>query len=111
MATDTATALDILGLMRLEDGATWADTAIDYQRTNAAAILDVDGPVRQTWVEAPRGARKTTDLAGLLLAILLTQAPPMSRSYVGASDEDQAGELVDAARGLIARTRTRRPRS
>ena len=28
----------------------------------------------------------------------------MSRSYVGASDEDQAAELIDAARGLIERT-------
>ena len=39
MATDAATALDVLGLMRLESGATWADTAVDYQRENAAAIL------------------------------------------------------------------------
>lgn len=104
MTSDTATALDILGLMRLEDGRTWAETCVDYQRVNAAAILDIDDPIRQSWIEAPRGARKTTDLAGLLLSILLVQAPAMSRSYIGASDEDQAAELLDAARGLIART-------
>ena len=58
----------------------------------------------QTWFEAPRGARKTTDIAAILLAVLTAQAPPMSRSYVGASDLEQAMELVDAARGLVERT-------
>jgi hypothetical protein len=53
---------------------------------------------------AAAGGRKTTDLAGVLIALLATQAPPLSRSYVGASDLDQATELVDAASGLIART-------
>jgi hypothetical protein len=96
-------ALDIVSLVRLEDGQRWADTCAQFQRDNAAAILSTDGPL-QTWCEAPRGARKTTDIAAILLAILTAQAPPMSRSYVGASDLDQAMELVDAARGLVERT-------
>ena len=52
----------------------------------------------------PRGARKTTDLAGIQLAALYAQAPPMARLYVGASDEEQAQELIDAALGLVERT-------
>lgn len=68
MATDV-TALDVVGLMRLEDGR-MCSAALDYQRVNATAILDVDDPVRQTWIEAARGTRKTTDLAAVLLAIL-----------------------------------------
>lgn len=97
-------ALDALGLAVLEDGRRWSDTAEQYQRDNAAAILDVAGPPRQHWIELPRGARKTTDLAGLLLAVLAFQAPAMARIYVGASDEEQAAELIDAAEGLIVRT-------
>jgi phage terminase large subunit-like protein len=104
MASSAETALTALELAVLESGAQWGETAAGYQRENASAILDVGCAVRQSWVELPRGARKTTDLAGLLLVILLFQAPAMSRSYVGASDEEQAAELVDAAEGLIART-------
>lgn len=97
-------ALDIMGLCRLEDGRTFADTAAPFQLEHAAAILDTSDPVRQFWIEAPRGSRKTTSLAALVIAVLRTQAPPMSRSYIGASDEDQAAELIDCARGLIERT-------
>jgi len=96
--------LDVLSLMTLEDGSRWGQTAAPYQWRHARAILDPDGEVRQFWIELPRGARKTTDLAGLMLAILYVQAPAMARLYVGASDEEQAAELIDAANGLIART-------
>jgi hypothetical protein len=103
--SDTAQkALDILALMTLETGERWGSTAADYQWRHARAILDPDSEVRQWWIELPRGARKTTDLAGLMLAILYVQAPPMARLYVGASDEEQAAELIDAANGLITRT-------
>lgn len=103
--SDTAEkALDILSLLVLEDGSRWGQTAADYQWRHARAILDMDAEVKQWWIELPRGARKTTDLAGLMLSILYTQAPRMARLYIGASDEDQAAELIDAANGLIART-------
>ena len=102
---DTAQkALAALSLMVLEDGRRWGETAAAYQWDNARAILDMAGPVQQHWIELPRGARKTTDLAGILLAVLYAQAPPMARLYIGASDEEQAAELIDAANGLIERT-------
>src|SRR5487761_1066128 len=97
-------ALDVLSLMVLEDGHRWGQTAAGFQWENARAILDPDGTPRQHWIELPRGARKTTDLAGIHLAALYAQAPPMARLYVGASDEEQAQELIDAALGLIERT-------
>ena len=103
--TDTGQkALDVLSLMVLEDGRRWGETAADFQWANARAILDMGRDVQQHWIELPRGARKTTDLAGIQLAALFAQAPPMSRLYVGASDEEQAQELIDAALGLIERT-------
>jgi hypothetical protein len=105
MMADTAqTALDIMTLLVLEDGKRWGETAADYQWQHAGAILDPGAEPRQTWIELPRGARKTTDLAGLMLAVLYAQAPAMARIYVGASDLDQARELIDAASGLITRT-------
>jgi hypothetical protein len=104
MADDGKRALDILSLMVLEDGRRWGETAAPFQWDDARAILDIGNPVRQTWIELPRGARKTTDLAGIQLAALYAQAPAMARLYVGASDEEQAQELIDAALGLIERT-------
>jgi hypothetical protein len=105
VVTDRAQkALDVLSLMVLEDGSRWGQTAAPFQWENARSILDPDAEPRQTWIELPRGARKTTDLAGIHLALLYAQAPPMARLYVGASDEEQAQELIDAALGLIERT-------
>jgi hypothetical protein len=104
VADPAQTALDVLSLMVLEDGLRWGETAAAYQWRNARAILDPEAEPRQTWIELPRGARKTTDLAGMLLALLYAQAPAMGRLYVGASDLDQARELIDAASGLITRT-------
>ncbi len=108
MTTTDTTARDraygALCAMVLEDERRWGETAVQYQRDNALDILDVDAVIRQSWIELPRGARKTTDLAGILLALLVVQAPPMARLYVGAASEDQAQELIDAASGLIART-------
>lgn len=102
-------AYGLLCGMVLESGARWGDTAADFQRANALAILDDQADVKQHWLTLPRGARKTTDLAGITLALLAEQAPPMARAYVGASDADQARELLDAAEGLITRTAEIRP--
>ena len=104
MADTGQKALDVLSLMVLEDGKRWGETAAPFQWANARAILDMASDPRQHWIELPRGARKTTDLAGIQLAALYAQAPPMARLYVGASDEEQAQELIDAALGLIERT-------
>jgi hypothetical protein len=98
-------ALDILSLLVLEDGTRWGESAAPFQWENAQAILaTTPGAPQQHWVELPRGARKTTDVAGIALAALFAQAPRQARVYVGASDEDQARELIDAAEGLIDRT-------
>lgn len=96
--------MDVLGGLVLEDGSRWIESAVDFQIADAQAILDPEAEVRQHWLTRPRGARKTTDLAGIVIAVLLEQAPPMARLYGGAADEDQAAELVDAAAGLILRT-------
>src|ERR1700685_3371153 len=103
VADDGERALAMLSLMVLEDGSRGGETAAPFPQAHARAILDMPAEPRQHWIELPRGARKTTDLAGIQLAALYEQAPAMARLYVGASDEEQGQELIDAALGLVGR--------
>jgi len=94
------------------------DGRAQVSRHTSRMIVSVDPvppvPVRCISVDSPSHlylastagipTHNTTDLAGIQLAALYTQAPPMGRLYVGASDEEQAQELIDAALGLIERT-------
>ena len=101
--TDALQPLDAMAALVLEDGRTWGDVAADWQLADARAIFDPNGP-RWHYLTRPRGGSKTTDLAGVALAWLATEAAPGARGYVVAVDADQAALLVDAAAGLVART-------
>jgi hypothetical protein len=96
-------ALDLLHALVLEDGRRWGQVAHPFQRQDAAAIIGPGGPRRHLLVR-PRGASKTSDVAGVALVLLLTEAPAGSRSYAYAVDQDQAGDLLDALRGMVNRT-------
>jgi phage terminase large subunit-like protein len=93
----------LLSAMVLEDGRRWGEVAAAFQREDAAAVLDMAGP-RRHFLTRPRGGSKTTDVAAVALAALLTQLPDRSRSLVYAADKDQAGLLLDALGGLASRT-------
>jgi hypothetical protein len=96
-------AMRYLGRLVLEDGRTWDESAEQYQLDDAGAILNEDATVRQHWCERPRGGRKSTDAAGILLAALATQAPDRARAFIQAADEEQAADVIDAAAGLVSR--------
>lgn len=96
-------SLALLGGLMLDDGRRWADAAEPWQSRDAAAVLDAADP-RYHYLTRPRGGSKTTDLAGVAVALLLTQAPRRSRSYCFAADADQAGLLLDALAGFVDRT-------
>ena len=96
-------ALELLRGLRLEDGRRWGDAAQPWQRADAEAILDTDGP-RSHYLTRPRGASKTTDLGAVAIAALVAQLPARSRSYAAAADRDQAGLLLDALAGFVERT-------
>lgn len=94
----------VMDVLRLEDGPRWGDVATEVQRADAAAILDRGLEQRFHWLGRARGYSKTVDLAGVLLEVLLAQAPAGSRSYGFAADKDQAALLLDALAGFVRRS-------
>ncbi|WP_052668664.1 hypothetical protein [Nitriliruptor alkaliphilus] len=95
--------LELLYGLVLEDGRRWGDAAERWQRDDARAVLDADGP-RLHYLTRPRGGSKTSDLGAVVTCALLVQAPRVSRSYGYAADRGQAGLLLDAVRGYVERT-------
>lgn len=95
----------LLGLVLDDDGTRWGDVATDWQRTDALAVLDNrPAAARLHFLTRPRGGSKTTDLAAVLLVVLLTQAPARTTSHAYARDRDQAALLMDALRALAHRS-------
>lgn len=56
-----------------------------------------------SYLTRPRGGSKTSDLAGVAIALML-QAPESTRSYAFAADREQAGLLMDGISGFLGRT-------
>lgn len=98
-------ALALLAQLVLDDGRRWGDAAEPWQRADASAVLEplADDPTLH-WLGRPKGGSKSTDLAGMSLAWLVEQAPPMVEGFAVAADEEQSNRLLDKARGFIART-------
>jgi phage terminase large subunit-like protein len=96
----------LAGLILDDEGTAWGDVAERFQREDAAAIITAtrSADARMHFLTRPRGGSKTTDLAAVLLVVLLTQAPRRSTSHAYARDQDQAGLLLDALRALAERS-------
>src|SRR5664280_2339718 len=100
----TSDAFSVLAGFRNEDGRTWGQAADAVQIIDAKAILDVDGP-RRHWIGRPRGYSKTHDVAGMLLADLITgKIPPSNPGYLAAADRGQAGLALDSIEGFVNRS-------
>jgi hypothetical protein len=95
--------LAFLASLVREDGTRWGETAQAWQWDDAAAILDLHKPPNH-FMTRPRGGSKTTDVGGISLAVIITQAPRGSRCYALAADRDQGRLLLDAIRGFATRT-------
>ena len=96
-------ARDLLAQLRIEDGRAWTEAATDRQHEDAAAILE--GPAPFNYIVRGRGWSKTTDVAGIALAWLLS-GPDRARYFAAAADADQARLLLDALDGFARRTPT-----
>jgi phage terminase large subunit-like protein len=97
-------ALDVLAALVLEDGRRWGEAAVDFQWTDARAILDPDSSTPYSFLTRSRGASKTADLAGVAIAAMLAQLPAASRLYGLAADRDQGRLLIESIEGYLART-------
>jgi hypothetical protein len=98
---------DALGLflgLVLEDGRRMGEAAAPFQVADAKAVLDQNSSTPMNFLTRPRGGSKTSDLAGLNIAVLLAQAPERSRLYGLAADEKQGRLLIDSAAGFVSRT-------
>lgn len=103
-APPAADPFALLAGLPLEDGQLWGDRAQSWQRADARAFFDRSpGAPRRHFLVRGRGLSKTSDLAGVILALLLTEAPAGSRSYVYAADGDQAGIMLDRLAGFVQR--------
>lgn len=98
-----ADAFPLLCGLVLDTGDPWGEVALDWQRDDLTPVLDPTGPTRHYLLRG-RGMSKTSDVAALALALLLTDAPARSRSYVYAVDADQAALFMDALAGFVVRT-------
>jgi phage terminase large subunit-like protein len=96
-------ALDLLAAFVHENGRRWGEVATSWQRADARAILDDNGP-RLHFLTRPRSGSKTSDLAAIAAAVLVEQLPPGGRAYAVASDRDQARLVVEALAGFVRRT-------
>lgn len=102
--TATERALHLMhGLTVDERGTTWGESATDFQRADAAAVLDVDTPggPRRHYLTRSRGGRKTADAAGYLLVAMLTQAPPGAECYSFSVDKENAALVLRSMRELV----------
>lgn len=97
-------ALSLMSGLVLPDGRRWGDAATDFQRADAAHVLDDESRTPYSFLTRSRGGAKTSDLAGINLAVMLAQLPAASRLYAVAADLDQGRLLIDAISGYARRT-------
>lgn len=97
-----STSLELLAALPLENGDLWGERAYPWQFADARAIFDPEGP-RRHYLLRGRGMSKTTDVAAIVLVLMLTEAPANSSSHVYAADEEQAALTMDALRAFIDR--------
>jgi hypothetical protein len=102
MTAGAVSALALLAGFVIDDQRTkWGDVAKDFQRRDAEAIMKRSADSARHFILRGRGMSKTTDLGGICLALLLTEAPTQSRSYAYAVDADQAQLLHDVIVKLV----------
>ncbi len=94
-------AWGIMTSLTLEDGRAWGDAATPLQLADARAALE--GPAPYNYWTRSRGTAKTSDSAGVALALLLA-APSGARLYLAAADADQAALAHDSIVGYVGRT-------
>ena len=94
--------LDVVAGLVLEDGRLWGDVAGDFQLEDARRILLGEGPP-YSFLTRPRGGSKTTDLAGMSIAFLVSLEKGAQLDWL-ASDREQGQLAIAAIQGFVDRT-------
>ena len=97
-------AIDLMAALVLGDGRRWGDVAAPFQWEDARAILDDPSAPPYSLQTRSRGGSKTDDLAGMKLALMLTEAPTGARLFAVAADADQGRLIVESVEGFARRT-------
>ncbi len=96
--------MEVMASLVLEDGSRWGAVATSTQIEDARAVLAREPEVRRHWIGRSRGYSKTSDVAGMTLAAMVSGTMRSGeRGYAVAADADQARLLVDAAAGFVSR--------
>lgn len=95
------TPRDVLAQLVLENGQRWIEVAEDFQLADALSVLEGERPYQ--FLTRARGSSKTTDLAAVALADLLT-LETADRLYWVAADRDQGALALDAIGGFAGRS-------
>jgi hypothetical protein len=104
---EASQALDRFGIKTLErvDRAFTFFAAPDAERGSGPdQPRHLEGSRRCCYFTRPRGRSKTSGVAGVMIADLLEEAQPHSRSYAVAVDRDQGRLLVDSIVGFVEST-------
>jgi len=94
--------LDLVSGLVLEDGRLWGDVAAGFQLEDARRILLGEGPP-YSFLTRPRGGSKTTDLAGMSIAFLVS-LPAGSQLDWLAADREQGQLGIAVIQGFVQRT-------
>lgn len=95
--------LTLVSLLVLDGGKRWAEVAAAWQWSDVLAILD-EAAVRYHMLVRSRGSSKSTDLAAVLIAVMLTRMPDGARLFIVAADRDQGRLVLTAMKGFVVRT-------
>lgn len=101
---DAEDALGILAQLVIDTSAKWGVVAEEIQWEDAEAVLDRKCETPYHFLTRSRGRSKSADLAGMALAVMLTQAPIGGCLYGVAADRDQSRLIIDSMQGYCLRT-------
>jgi hypothetical protein len=82
----------------------WGPSADHERWIDAEAVLDVSYASPYHFLTRSRGYSKSADLAGIVIAVMATQAPIGAHLYGAAADRDQARLVLDSMQGYKLRT-------
>lgn len=104
-------SLDLLHALVCDNGKRWGAIATDWQREDARAVLAPKrNEPRRHWLGRPKGGSKSTDLAGMVIAWLATEAQPLAEGFAMSAVRPPTIQEVGAVIVAFLEASRKRPR-